>query len=73
MDAFKLSTGYYPSGKDIKLMYEAPKCHSGHLAYLNNKPKFIHWKVVAGERELNFYEAYDVIFDDKDLKIRKLI
>lgn len=40
------------------------------LSYLLNKPKFIRWYVVAGTRELNFYEAYDVIFDDHDLKIR---
>jgi hypothetical protein len=43
----------------------------GELKYLNNKPKFIHWKVVAGP-ELSFYEMYDVIFDEKDLRIRRL-
>jgi hypothetical protein len=57
-------------------MYDLPKPDSRlheNLRYLYNKPKFIHWKVIAGERQLSFYEAYDVIFDEKDLKIRKLI
>ena len=42
------------------------------LGYLENKPKFIRWKVVAGSRELSFYESYDVVFDDYDLRIRKI-
>ena len=42
------------------------------LKYLENKPKYINWKVVAGNRQLSFYEAYDVVFDDYDLKIRKI-
>lgn len=42
------------------------------LNYLKNKPKTINWKVVAGNRGLSFYEAYDLVFDVYDLKIRKL-
>jgi len=37
------------------------------------KPKFIHWKVIAGDPKLSFYESYDVVFDEYDLKIRGLI
>lgn len=43
------------------------------LNYLNNKPKEIRWRVITGERDLNFYESFDLIYDDYDLKIRKLI
>lgn len=43
------------------------------LYYLTNRPKRINWKVVAGNRELSYYESYDLIFDQHDLKIRKLI
>jgi hypothetical protein len=41
------------------------------LEYLQNKPKYINWKVIAGPK-LHFLQMYDVIFDDIDLKIRKL-
>ena len=44
-----------------------------NLHYLYNKPKTLRWKVIAGERELSFYETYDIIFDKKDLKIRGLL
>lgn len=42
------------------------------LRYLQNKPKIIRWKVVAGNRQLSYYESYDLIFDKYDLQIRKL-
>ena len=43
------------------------------LSYLENKPRWIKWKVVAGNRNLNRFEEVDIIYDDYDLKIRKLI
>lgn len=49
-----------------------------NLQYLNNKQKRLNWKVVApaygknGKKELSYYEKYDLIYDEKDLKIRKL-
>lgn len=49
-----------------------PKKNYKDLSYLQNKPKFIRWTVVAGNRELNFYESYDLILDEHDLKIRHL-
>lgn len=45
---------------------------SVELRYLNNKPKTIYWTVIAGNRKLNFYESYDLIYDQKDLNIRKI-
>lgn len=57
----------------MKVLWQKTNKNKTGLGYLNLKPKFIHWKVIAGERQLSFYEAYDVIFDEKDLKIRKLI
>jgi len=42
------------------------------LKYLDVKPRRVNWKVVAGCRELSFYESYDLIFDKHDLKIRQL-
>lgn len=43
------------------------------LRYLELKPKTIYWKVVApnGYR-LNPLQDHDLIYDDKDLKIRGL-
>jgi hypothetical protein len=43
------------------------------LTYLLNKPTKIWWKVIAGERKLSILEEYDLIFDDYDRRIRKLI
>jgi hypothetical protein len=42
-----------------------------NLNYLQNKPKTIRWKVIAGS-PLTYYESYDLIFDKHDLRIRKL-
>lgn len=43
------------------------------LEYLKNKPKRLKWKVVAGnEYGLDYYQTYDLIYDDYDLRIRKL-
>ncbi len=42
------------------------------LDYLHNKPKRINWKVIAGMRKLSHYEAYDLIYDEYDLRIRKM-
>lgn len=46
-----------------------------NLAYLQNKPKYLRWKVVAGPPDycLDYLQTYDLIFDDYDLKIRKLV
>ena len=44
----------------------------GNLNYLKNKPKTIRWKVIVGSRELSFYESYDLVYDQYDLKIRQL-
>lgn len=46
----------------------------GSNNYLLNKPKTIWWKVVAGppEYKLDILQEYDLIFDEYDLKIRKL-
>jgi hypothetical protein len=45
-----------------------------NLAYLELKPKIIHWKVVAPlGAKLSVLQDHDLIYDDKDLKIRKLI
>jgi len=45
-----------------------------NLAYLRLKPKIIRWRVVAppGAR-LSPIQRYDVIFDEKDLRIRKML
>lgn len=43
-----------------------------NLHYLYNTPKTIKWKVIAGERELSYYESYDLVYDEKDLRIRGL-
>lgn len=43
------------------------------LTYLNNKPYTIWWKVIAGDpRTISVLQDHDLIFDDYDLKIRKL-
>ncbi len=42
------------------------------LNYLNNKPKNINWVVIAGNRKLSVLEDHDVIFDQKDLDIRRI-
>lgn len=45
-----------------------------NLNYLARKPKRLRWKVVAGnEFGLDYYQTYDLIYDDYDLKIRKLV
>lgn len=36
-------------------------------------PKTIRWKVVAGNRKLSSLEDHDLIFDEYDLHIRRLI
>lgn len=36
-------------------------------------PLTIWWKVVAGNRELSMLEDHDVVFDDHDMKIRRLV
>lgn len=45
-----------------------------NLAYLYNKLKTIYWSITtpAPGKKLSFYETYDLIYDDKDLRIRKL-
>jgi hypothetical protein len=44
------------------------------LAYLANKPKTIWWKVIAPKNaRLSPIQRYDLIYDEKDLKIRRLI
>lgn len=44
-----------------------------NLNYLANKPKRLKWKVIAGDGySLDYYQSYDLIFDEYDLKIRKL-
>jgi len=45
-----------------------------NLNYLEKKPKFIHWKVIAEApgKQLSFYESYDLIYDEYDLRIRRL-
>jgi hypothetical protein len=44
------------------------------LDYLNNKPKNIYWKVIAGPSgyKLSVLQDHDLIFDQKDLDIRRL-
>ncbi len=41
-------------------------------AYLQNTPKTIFWTVIAGNRRLDVLEEYDLIYDQEDLRIRKL-
>lgn len=55
-----------PFKKRIRTNYKHP------LDYLKNKPKRINWVVVAGNRQLSYYESYDLVFDEYDLKIRNL-
>jgi hypothetical protein len=45
-----------------------------NLDYLQLPPKTLNWKVIAGpiEAELSKHQSYDLIFDKKDLKIRKM-
>jgi hypothetical protein len=46
----------------------------GNLNYLLNRPKTIWWKVVSPpEARLSILQDHDLIFDDYDLKIRKLV
>lgn len=42
------------------------------LDYLKNKPKRINWVIFAGE-ELHPLQMYDLVFDEVDMKIRKLV
>ena len=44
------------------------------LDYLKNKPYNIWWKIYAGPPgyRLNALQDHDLIFDDYDLKIRKI-
>lgn len=42
------------------------------LKYLKNKPRVLRWKVIAGYN-LSTLQRLDLIYDDYDLKIRKLI
>lgn len=45
------------------------------LEYLNNKEKVIRWQIVAGppEARLSPIQTYDVVFDEKDLKLRQMV
>lgn len=44
------------------------------LRYLYNEPKTIKWKVITPEgAKLSVLQDHDLIFDDYDLKIRKII
>lgn len=45
-----------------------------NLNYLNRKPKKLKWKIIAGppDVELDYYQSYDLIYDEKDLKLRKM-
>jgi len=44
------------------------------LEYLNRKPKNINWKIIAGPpgSKLSVLQDHDLIFDQKDLDIRRL-
>jgi hypothetical protein len=44
------------------------------LEYLKKKPKRLNWKVIAGPPgfELSSLQEYDLIFDEFDLRMRKL-
>ncbi len=42
-----------------------------NLDYLQNKPKRINWEIVVGP-SLHPLQMYDLVFDDIDLKIRKI-
>lgn len=44
---------------------------SQRSGYLGNKPKIINWVVIAGP-PVDYIQSFDLIFDDKDLKIRKI-
>ena len=45
-----------------------------NLNYLMNKPTKIWWKVIAPKgAKLSQLQEYDLVFDDYDLKIRKLV
>jgi len=35
-------------------------------------PRTIYWKIIAGNRKLTVLEDHDLIFDNYDLKIRKI-
>jgi hypothetical protein len=50
-----------------------------NLHYLYNSPKKLKWKIIANgydkkgkKKKLSKYEEYDLIFDEKDLRIRGL-
>ncbi len=43
-----------------------------NLDYLKNKPRTIRWEIIAGTRELSYYESYDLVYDQYDLKMRHL-
>jgi len=52
----------------VKRTYGLPNRFKG---YLENKPKYVDWKVVAGGK-ISSIQTYDVVFDDYDLKIRQI-
>lgn len=35
-------------------------------------PKTIWWEVIAGPKDLSILQEYDLIFDERDLQIRKI-
>lgn len=40
------------------------------LQYLENKPKYLYWQVVATGRKVDSRELRDLVYDERDLKIR---
>lgn len=45
-----------------------------NLAYLSLKPRIIYWKVIAPKGvKLSVLQDHDLIFDDKDLRIRRML
>ena len=45
-----------------------------NLDYLRSRPMKLKWKVIAGdEYSLDYYQTYDLVFDEYDLKIRKIV
>lgn len=55
----------------MKTNVQASYALDKELHYLYNKPRYIKWKVITGSK-ISFYESYDLVYDDKDLRIRRL-
>lgn len=74
LDAFKQYTGQGSSLIPLLFTTELLMQSSAiSLNYLNNKPKRIYWTVVCpSSYRLSVLQDSDLIYDDKDLKIRGL-